>query len=109
MYATQIFQKAASQIPGLEAKIAAGDFAPLKAWLNAHIHAAGSLHASGDELMVAATGSALDPTIFLTCVFLLAPPPPTRRGRSAARRAHTPPPRPASPLHKRTNERATGT
>jgi Zn-dependent M32 family carboxypeptidase len=68
MYATQIFQKATSEIPDLESKIAAGEFAPLKAWLNARIHAAGSLHASGDELMVAATGSALDPSIFLTCV-----------------------------------------
>eukprot|EP00197_Chlamydomonas_leiostraca_P002616 CAMPEP_0202858268 /NCGR_PEP_ID=MMETSP1391-20130828/873_1 /ASSEMBLY_ACC=CAM_ASM_000867 /TAXON_ID=1034604 /ORGANISM="Chlamydomonas leiostraca, Strain SAG 11-49" /LENGTH=522 /DNA_ID=CAMNT_0049537167 /DNA_START=116 /DNA_END=1684 /DNA_ORIENTATION=- len=65
MYATQIYQAAARAIPGLEGQVAAGDFKALKAWLNEHIHKLGSLHPSGDELMMAATGSKLQPSIFL--------------------------------------------
>jgi carboxypeptidase Taq len=38
----------------------------LQEWLNEHIHAKGSLHASGDELMTAVTGNALQPQTFLT-------------------------------------------
>lgn len=68
MYACQIFRHASSQIPDLSAMIAAGDFAPLKAWLNANIHKVGSLHASGDELMTALTGSPLDPSAFMTYI-----------------------------------------
>lgn len=34
-------------------------------WLNAKIHRVGSLYNSGDELMRAATGSELNPAIFL--------------------------------------------
>lgn len=34
-------------------------------WLNENIHASGSLHPSGDELMQAVTGSALQPQAFL--------------------------------------------
>lgn len=37
----------------------------VQAWLNAKIHRVGSLYNSGDELMRAATGSELDPAIFL--------------------------------------------
>ncbi|MEW5308984.1 MAG: hypothetical protein WDW38_000901 [Sanguina aurantia] len=65
MYATQIFDCAKKSVPGLEEKMAAGDFKELKAWLNAKIHSVGSLHANGDELMVAVTGAPLDPSIFL--------------------------------------------
>jgi carboxypeptidase Taq len=36
-----------------------------QAWLNEHIHARGSLYASGDELMSAVTGNALQPQTFL--------------------------------------------
>jgi carboxypeptidase Taq len=42
-----------------------GEFAPLKTWLNAKIHAVGSLHTNGDELMKAVTGHPLDPSVFL--------------------------------------------
>lgn len=65
MYACQIYFHAKKCVPGLEERIAAGDFAPLKSWLNENIHKLGSLHNSGDELMVAATGAPLDPSIFL--------------------------------------------
>jgi Zn-dependent M32 family carboxypeptidase len=58
-------QAAQKDLPGLEADIAAGKFGPLKAWLNERIHASGSLHPSGDELMAAATGGPLDPAVFL--------------------------------------------
>lgn len=65
MYATQIYQHAASQIPDLAAKIEAGDFKPLREWLNANIHQRGSLDPSGDDLMQAVTGSKLKPAVFL--------------------------------------------
>ncbi|GFR49967.1 hypothetical protein Agub_g12106, partial [Astrephomene gubernaculifera] len=65
MYATQLYDAAAKDIPDLVDKIAAGDFKPLKSWLNANVHALGSLPASGDELMVAVTGAPLQPGVFL--------------------------------------------
>lgn len=48
------------------ADVAACGGVNLQEWLNEHIHAKGSLHASGDELMTAVTGSALQPQTFLT-------------------------------------------
>lgn len=63
MHVLQVAQK---DLPGLAEDIAAGNFSGLKAWLNEKIHASGSLHPSGDELMIAATGSPLDPSIFLS-------------------------------------------
>ncbi|KAF8071085.1 thermostable carboxypeptidase 1 [Scenedesmus sp. PABB004] len=65
MYACQIFETAKQHLPGLEDQIAAGDFKPLREWLRENIHTRGSLDASGDELMVAVTGSALQPQVFL--------------------------------------------
>jgi hypothetical protein len=41
MYACQIYQAAAKELPGLEAQLAAGDFKGLKAWLNERIHKVG--------------------------------------------------------------------
>ena len=37
----------------------------LQEWLNQNIHAKGSLYTSGDELMAAVTGNALQPQTFL--------------------------------------------
>ncbi|KIZ02696.1 carboxypeptidase Taq [Monoraphidium neglectum] len=65
MYATQIYRHAAGQIPDLEAKIEAGEFKPLREWLNKNIHERGSLDASGDDLMTAVTGAPLTPSVFL--------------------------------------------
>lgn len=65
MYACQIYQHAAKEIPDLEAKIEAGEFKPLREWLNANIHRRGSLDPSGDDLMKAVTGSPLKPSVFL--------------------------------------------
>jgi carboxypeptidase Taq len=66
MYAAQIYQCAVDSIPNLEASIAKGEFAPLRQWLKEKIHRVGSLHASGDELMVAVTGKPLDPQVYLS-------------------------------------------
>jgi carboxypeptidase Taq len=44
--------RAMEQIPDLEEQIAAGNFSPLRHWLNEKIHRVGSLYANGDELMV---------------------------------------------------------
>ena len=65
MYATQIYQAAARQLPSLDADVAAGRFGALKGWLNEKVHRSGSLHPSGDALMEAVTGAPLDPSIFL--------------------------------------------
>lgn len=64
-FAVQIYDAARAEIPRLEDKIAKGEFAPLKAWLNEKIHRSGSFHPSGDALMVAVTGKPLDPAVFL--------------------------------------------
>lgn len=60
-----LMQAAKDDLPSLESDIAAGKFSSLKSWLNEKIHKSGSLHPSGDDLMRAATGSPLDPSVFL--------------------------------------------
>ena len=66
MYASQLYAFAKKELPTLDADVATGNFAALKRWLNARVHALGSLHPSGDALMAAVTGSELDPSIFLS-------------------------------------------
>ena len=58
-------QKAKEDLPGLEDKIAKGEFKELRLWLTEKVHSKGSLYPSGDELMLAATGKSLEPSIFL--------------------------------------------
>lgn len=41
MLAVQLFQAARKDLPDLDADLAAGQFAPLKAWLNERVHALG--------------------------------------------------------------------
>jgi len=66
MYACQIYQKAKEELgASMEESIAKGDFVQLKKWLNEKIHACGSYHPNGDELMKAVTGKPLDPQCFL--------------------------------------------
>jgi carboxypeptidase Taq len=65
IYACQIFEAAQADLEGLDDDIAAGRFTRLKEWLRVKVHESGSYHPSGDELMVAVTGKALDPQIFL--------------------------------------------
>jgi len=65
MCAVQIFAAAREALPTLDEDIAAGRFAPLKMWLNEHVHKLGSLYPTADDLMVAVTGKPLDPQVFL--------------------------------------------
>ena len=59
LYAAQFFDAARTAIPDLDARTAAGDFAPLLDWLRGNIHRHGRLHAPG-ELCRMATGRDLD-------------------------------------------------
>ena len=63
--ACPFLQAVQKDLPDLDGEIAAGNFEPLRKWLNVKVHSKGSLYASGDELMIAATGSPLDPSVFL--------------------------------------------
>eukprot|EP00931_Biecheleriopsis_adriatica_P059037 TRINITY_DN35261_c0_g1_i1.p1 TRINITY_DN35261_c0_g1~~TRINITY_DN35261_c0_g1_i1.p1 ORF type:complete len:596 (+),score=151.57 TRINITY_DN35261_c0_g1_i1:124-1788(+) len=65
MSAVQIFEVAKKDLPGLDDDIAAGNFSPLREWLNKNVHALGSLYPKADDLLEAVTGKALDPDIFL--------------------------------------------
>lgn len=65
MFAVQIFNTAKKDMPDMERDLAAGKFAPLKAWLNERVHKLGSFPVSGDDLMQTVTGSKLDPSVYL--------------------------------------------
>ena len=57
--AAQLFAAARQADPGVPEAIAAGDFAPLMAWLGENVHAKGSLLPSTDAMLEAATGAPL--------------------------------------------------
>jgi carboxypeptidase Taq len=61
--AAQLFSAATRAVPAIPAALAAGEFAPLMAWLRANVHAKASLGLS-DDILHAATGSALDVAAF---------------------------------------------
>ena len=63
--AAQLFAAAKRELGDLDAMIARGEFAPLREWLREKVHAQGSLHASPDELLIAATGEPLSTKYFL--------------------------------------------
>jgi carboxypeptidase Taq len=63
MIAAQMFEAASAAIPELPSAIAAGDFAPLFAWLAARVHGQGSLLSTA-ELVESATGSPLGTASF---------------------------------------------
>ena len=63
MAAAQLMQAARSDLPDLDAAIAAGDLSPLIRWLNTHVHAHGNQLGFSD-LLVAATGRKLDADCF---------------------------------------------
>jgi carboxypeptidase Taq len=58
MYAAQFFAQARADLGDLDAQFRRGDFAPLKAWLNAKIHRQGQRLRAG-ELVQAVTGKPL--------------------------------------------------
>lgn len=63
MTAAQLFDAARRADPAIEVGIAAGDFAPLLAWLRANVHGRASL-ASTRDILTAATGRPLDAAVF---------------------------------------------
>jgi carboxypeptidase Taq len=63
MTAAQLFASAVAADPSITACLAHGDFGPLRRWLGEHVHAQGS-RLSPRDLLVAATGKALDPSVF---------------------------------------------
>ena len=64
MAAAQIYRAADAALPNLSDDLARGDFGPLMAWLQKNVHSQGRLHATADDLLIAATGSPLDGGIF---------------------------------------------
>ena len=58
LYAAQFMEAARQEMPGLEDDFRAGDFARLKGWLNAKIHAPGQVYRAG-ELCRRITGESL--------------------------------------------------
>jgi carboxypeptidase Taq len=65
MLAAQLYAAARRDVPGLEDRLAAGDFAVLRDWLRAAVHSRGSVPRSADDLLAAATGDRLRPAVFL--------------------------------------------
>lgn len=57
--AAQLWEAAGRAMPGLEADVEAGRFAPLRAWLREGVHERGSAPASLDALLAEATGGPL--------------------------------------------------
>jgi carboxypeptidase Taq len=64
MTAAQLFDAARSADPEIVPALSRGEFAPLVAWLRVNVHETGCFHASGDELLTAATGRPLDSSVF---------------------------------------------
>jgi carboxypeptidase Taq len=64
MTAAQLFDAARRAVPEVPGARARGDFTPLMTWMRDRIHAQGSL-VSTQELMIAATGKALDPDVYI--------------------------------------------
>lgn len=65
LYAAQFFAKASENLADLPAQLRAGEFGPLKEWLNTNIHAQGMRYPAG-ELCRRVTGRELDPAGFMT-------------------------------------------
>ncbi|CAM9851048.1 unnamed protein product [Ectocarpus sp. 12 AP-2014] len=60
--ACQFLEAARLALPDLDSSLEAGNFEPLKTWLNREVHARGSLFASPDELLSEVTGDSMRPT-----------------------------------------------
>jgi carboxypeptidase Taq len=55
LYAAQLWERARRDLRGLDAKIARGDFVPLREWLRRKVHAPGRTYPAA-ELLRRATG-----------------------------------------------------
>ncbi|MBY0475041.1 MAG: carboxypeptidase M32 [Nitrosomonas sp.] len=64
MYACQFYNTLLNEQPEVEESIAAGNFAPIKGWLNEKIHRQGRLY-TPQELVQRVTGEALNPDYFI--------------------------------------------
>lgn len=64
LYAAQFYRQAVTEVPELEARMSAGDPAPLRDWLRQHVHQPGSRWDT-DELVRRATGEPLNPDHFI--------------------------------------------
>ena len=62
--AAQLWEHIARELPGLDERIASGDFGPLRAWLGAHVHRFGRMFTPAQTLR-RAIGAELDPKPFL--------------------------------------------
>jgi carboxypeptidase Taq len=67
LYAAQITTALREEIPSLDEQVAAGDFAPLLAWLRDRIHRFGAIY-EPHELIDRITGGPLSPEPFLAYV-----------------------------------------
>ena len=65
LYAAQFFATFEKNTPGWKEKIAAGDLAPLRTWLQEHIHQHGREFSPG-ELVLRVTGQPLSETFYLS-------------------------------------------
>ena len=63
LYAAQFYAAMEKEMPDIKKKIAKGDFAPIKAWLNKNIHAHGKTY-SADALVRKVTGEPLTSAYF---------------------------------------------
>lgn len=63
LYAAQFYAAMEKELPDVKKKIAKGDFAPVKAWLNKNIHAHGKTY-SADALVRKVTGEPLTSAYF---------------------------------------------
>ena len=69
MCAVQLYNAARIDLPTLDEDISNGRFDGLLSWLRCKVHVIGSLHATADEVMLAATGKAIDPQEFTRQVY----------------------------------------
>ena len=65
MAAAQLLDAARRELPNLDARLAAGDFLPLRDWLNEKVWDLGREPGSFDEVLRAATGAPLDPALYV--------------------------------------------
>lgn len=63
--AAQLYHYCQQDIPDIEDKIEAGDFAPIKSWLTSKVHRHGRRYPSLDAMLEDQLGEKLTPTYFI--------------------------------------------
>ncbi|MDH5552726.1 MAG: carboxypeptidase M32 [Nitrosomonas sp.] len=64
IYACQFYRTLVSEMPDAESNIGAGNFAPIRSWLNERIHSQGRLY-TPQQLVQSVTGETLNPNYFI--------------------------------------------